>query len=295
MRSDGRLHLVKITSGDDVLCTHRSKMPRLVAGDIVTVEIDQLGTAPSAERANGNIVELTSRKNLLSRPNRRGRARSIVANVDQMILVIATEPVTAPLLIDRFLVTAHTNGISAALVLNKCELIDDASSKRWNELLSAYQTIGYPTLRTSAATGVGMCELGSWLCDRISILVGNSGVGKSSLTARIAGTNDIAIGELSKRLGSGKHTTSTTTLFEISPGTIIVDSPGVRDLATWHLSPGEIAEGFPEIAALHHACQFRDCEHVEEPGCAVRGNDTVSAQRWESYCRLLDEAKRTDE
>jgi ribosome biogenesis GTPase len=249
-----------------------------VCGDLVRCEFDSL-------HSELHIVGIEPRTNGLYRTNSRGGSELIAANLTQLLVVAAPLPRPDFFVVDRYLCAARCSGIPAGIVFNKSEL---PTNQDIEGELAAFAAAGLAVLRVSAHTDAGLNELRSQLSDRTSILVGQSGVGKSSLLRALLPDCDTPIGELI-RDDEGRHTTTATRLYSLPGGGDILDSPGVRDFAPAidRLDPSAL--GFAEIESVAHLCRFADCRHLREPNCAVRsGVDaaSISARRYESYRRL---------
>ncbi|MCZ0936245.1 MAG: ribosome small subunit-dependent GTPase A [Gemmatimonadetes bacterium] len=239
------------------------------------------------------IVRLRARSGALSRHGvSKRREQVIVANVDQVAVVVS---VTAPdpdfLMVDRLLALAALSGIDAFLVVNKTDLGEPASG----DGLGQYAALGVETLPMSAESGAGLTALAGRLTGRITVLSGQSGVGKSSLLNALVPKLDLRVGEISERRGRGRHTTVASALYRYPGGGYVADTPGLQYLALWGLDPAELPGGFVEIAAAGEGCRFADCRHRVEPDCAVRAaveDGEIRPRRLESYLRLLDEAEK---
>lgn len=256
-------HTVVVEGEDGVAhpCSVRRQTGRPVTGDRV------LWVPDPGER--GVVVGIETRRTVLARPDARGRSRPLAANVDQIVVVFAPQPDCPDTLLDRYLVAATHHGLDALLLLNKIDRVGPADRPRLEERLALYGGLGYATCESSARAPGGVEALAAHLRDRTSILVGPSGVGKSSLVRALVPDAQAAVREVSEATGHGRHTTSASTLFHLPGGGDLIDSPGVRDFGVWHLPREAIAHGFVEIQALAHDCRFRDCRHRGEPGCAV--------------------------
>jgi ribosome biogenesis GTPase len=242
--------------------------------------------APSEE--TGVISALIERRNVLERPDIRGRLRPIAANIDLMLVVFAPEPAPQPHLLDRYLVAAAYIDVEPVLVLNKADLITGTAL---TDQLAVYAALGYRTLITdhSMAHAEDLMEV---IGDDTLILVGQSGVGKSSLIQRLLPDVAIRVGALSVVADKGRHTTTTTELFPLPQGGRLIDSPGVRDFGLSHLPIEEVERGFREFQPLLGHCRFRDCRHQSEPGCALLNavsEGVISPQRFDSYLRIRDD------
>ncbi|GAB4482171.1 MAG: ribosome small subunit-dependent GTPase A [Anaerolineales bacterium] len=242
---------------------------------------------------SGAIEEILPRKSEITRldPRPQGIYRQILlANADQAVFVFAcANPEPKLRMLDRFLVIAEKQKIPAVIVANKVELIGlDAAQQKFG----FYRELGYPVLYTSAKESIGIEELRAALTGKLSALAGPSGVGKSSLMNCIQPGLGIAVGEISAALNKGKHTTNFRQLHPLIGGGWVADAPGWKSLALWDTEPEELDAYFPELAPLVENCQFSDCSHTHEPGCAVlaalqRGD--LRPQRYESYLKMKDE------
>ena len=217
--------------------------------------------------------------------------RPAVANIDQLVILCSqAPPVTDPYLIDKVTVIALRQGIRPIILLNKSDL--DPS----DALFDAYTKAGFPVLRASAATGEGIEALRALLPGKISAFTGNSAIGKSSILNRLDERFALPVGEMSEKIGRGKHTTRHVELLRLENGGIVADTPGFSTfdaVGLADLRPEDLAGDFPEIAGVAEPCRFSDCRHIKEPGCAVREalrRGDIAPSRYESYCRLAEEA-----
>jgi ribosome biogenesis GTPase / thiamine phosphate phosphatase len=278
--SHGRQVLVEAADGRRIPCAVQGRRLQVVCGDDVMWRAD-------AMQGKGIVIERLPRRSALSRTNSSGAAETLVANISQVVALCAAQPVPDFFIVDRYVAAAELLGIRAAIVRNKKELSgpgDTATAE-----LAVYARIGYTTLECSARTGEGLADLEALLRDEVSVLVGQSGVGKSSLANRLLPGLGAVTAELSSATDEGRHATSVATLHHLPQGGDLLDSPGVRDFAPAIELIGDPAQAFREIAALAPNCRFTDCRHLREPGCAVRGavqEGGVSARRYESYRRL---------
>jgi len=251
-----------------------------VVGDRVHVRLSGDGTA--------TIESIEPRSRVLSRRDPgRPVEQVIVANPDQAVFVLAcADPDPNPRTLDRLLVAAERGGIPALICANKIDLVHKGDARNF---FSDYPRIGYPVFFTSAATGAGMKELRAALRDRVSVLAGPSGVGKTSLLNRLEPGLGRRTMEVSEATREGKHTTVVAELLPLSGGGHIVDTPGLKAFALWDIEPEEVDAYFPEIRGRVAGCAFSDCSHTHEPGCAVvqaveRGE--ISPLRYDSYLRI---------
>lgn len=274
-------------------CVSRTNLGSLVAGDKVVWRAgsDQTGVIES-------VMERTS---LLQRPDNFGNLKAVAANVDQMLIVIACEPEPQANLIDRYLVAAQLMNIRPIIVLNKADLIDDNNSDALEDLLSIYQNLNYKIVKiiSSRHQTPQLSDLLDHIEQRTSIIVGQSGVGKSSLINTLLPEAKLEVGPLSSQTGEGTHTTTKAKLFHLSCGGQLIDSPGIRDFSLWHINEQQLQLGFVEIAERVSDCKFRDCSHENEPSCAVLAaadNGDIHPKRFASYQRikiaLLDQQAR---
>lgn len=256
----------------------------VVVGDRVTVLRHEDGSH--------TIEEVAARTSELARraPGRSGRHRAkvVVANVDQMVPVFAvTHPEPRLRMLDRFLVLGEANDLDAAIIANKVDLGSDEVRAAFR----AYESIGYPVLFTSAETGEGVDGVRELLHDRISVLAGPSGVGKSSLLNAMQPGLGLRTGQVSETVGKGRHTTVSSVLIPLEFGGWVADTPGLRELGLWGIEDADLDGCFPEMRPFLGACQFRSCSHTHEPGCAVLeavDAGAVSQARYESYRAMLD-------
>ncbi len=211
----------------------------------------------------------------------------ILANPDQAVFVFAcASPEPHLRMLDRYLVISERQKLPAIIVANKIDLVGRA---RAVEMFGFYVPLGYPVIYACAKTGEGVDELHQQLKGKLSALAGPSGVGKSSLLNAIQPGLGLAVREISAAFKKGRHTTTVRQLFPLEDGGYVADTPGMRSLALWDTEPEELDGYFPELAPLVQHCQFNDCNHKTEPGCAVRAAvdaGTVSPERYDSYLRL---------
>jgi len=275
----GRHLVVRTADGAELRARPFGRSLAVVCGDEVRCRVDR-------QHDELHVIEVLPRHNALWRANSRGGAEPVVANLTQLLVVLAPVPLPDLFVVDRYLCAATAAGLPATLIVNKSDLGIDAALAAE---LDAYVAPGYAALTCSAASGVGMTELlGRLGPGTVAALVGQSGVGKSSLVRRLMPQVDIAIGEL-VRAEEGRHTTTAARLFDLPHGAALIDSPGVRDFAPAVSALDERTLGFPEVARLAPGCRFSDCRHMREPGCAVRAaaeDGSWHARRYESYRRL---------
>ncbi|MBK9445833.1 MAG: ribosome small subunit-dependent GTPase A [Betaproteobacteria bacterium] len=275
----GRQYLVEFSDGSTRLCFPRGKKSEIACGDRVTVM--------STGEGQGVVEKTSERRSLLYRSND-FRQKLIAANVTQIAIVVATEPSFSDTLVTRCLVAADSQDIKALIVLNKCDLTDALPAAR--EALKVYRQLGYAVVELSAKE-CGKALL-PYLDGETSVLVGQSGMGKSTLiNALIPGAN-AATREISEALDSGKHTTTHARLYHLDPHSDLIDSPGLQEFGLRHLDLATLEAGFPEFQPLLGQCRFRDCHHDREPDCALRNavlTGAITARRFACYHELRAE------
>ncbi|OYV75845.1 MAG: ribosome small subunit-dependent GTPase A [Chromatiales bacterium 21-64-14] len=255
---------------------------------------DRIRWRPTGAGA-GVLTALEPRRSLLARPDARGRLRPLAANVDQLVVVVAPAPPAGPDLIDRYLIAAEHEGLAALLLLHKEDLLEADTRPGWTQRAAHYRALGYPVITASAHTGTGLGPLARGLAGRTSILVGQSGVGKSSLVNALIPDREARVGLLSAATGLGCHTTSTTTFYPLPEGGALIDSPGVRQFGLGPLNAEHLAAGFVEFRPYLGQCRFRDCRHRVEPGCALRAAvdaGAVTRERYERFLQIQQELAR---
>jgi ribosome biogenesis GTPase len=242
-----------------------------------------------AGEGRGMITEVLPRRNKLSRKaaGPKPMEQVIVANVDQVIpLFAAARPEPKWGLLDRYLADAEMVGLPAIICITKCDLVDERSL---DDVVALYRGIGYTVILTSAATNRGFDELKEVLEGRLSVLTGKSGVGKTTLLNTLQPGLGLKVNEVGRNSGKGKHTTSNLELYRLDFGGSVVDTPGMREFGLWNLGDRDAAELFPEMRPFLGQCQFHQCTHVHEPGCAILGavaSGLIAESRYRSLSRL---------
>jgi ribosome biogenesis GTPase len=255
---------------------------------------DYVGFTREATGEGGIIHEILPRKTVLMRAQGRTAMKPIAANLDRLVIVMVPPPVFSQALVDSYAVAAELLGIQPVLVLNKSDLMPAADRLAFESVLSVYRGVPYPVLFTSTHTGEGMAELEGLLAHHTAALVGPSGVGKSSLIQCLSKEESIRVGDVTEK-GIGKHTTTATRLYTLADGGALIDSPGVREFQLWPVTKDEVLRGFPEFKSHLIGCQFRDCSHAIEPGCAVQAalaDGKISAHRYKTFQTLMQQAHK---
>jgi len=286
--SYGSQGVVLLPDGERKRCKFRRTVGRPFCGDRVLVA--------RADDASLVVESILSRKNVFVRSDERQRQHIIAANLDQALIVIAAAPLPSRDLMERYLLAVHSLGIKPVIVLNKTDIEvaanETAAGATVLSHMPDYEALGYTVIRTSCKTAPGISGLQSVLKDRTSILVGQSGVGKSSLINQLLPDLDIQTGALSTSTGKGTHTTTSTMLYQFTGGGHLIDSPGVWEYGIWKLTREELADGFIEFEPWLGQCRFNNCVHATEPDCAIKqavADGHILEWRYQSYLRLLEQ------
>lgn len=284
--SYGSQGVVLLADGERKRCKFRRKVGRPFCGDRVLVA--------RADDTALVVESILPRTNYFVRADERQRQHVIAANLDQVLIVVATRPLPSRDLMERYLLAVHSLGIEPVIIYNKTDLkvATDETAAGASVLthMSDYEALGYTVVRTSCKTEPGISGLRSLLKDRTSILVGQSGVGKSSLINQVLPNMQIQTGALSTSTGKGTHTTTSTILYQLPDGGYLIDSPGVWEYGIWKLENYELAAGFVEFDPWLGECRFNNCVHATEPDCAIKkavADGQIRDWRYQSYLRLL--------
>ena len=273
----GRQYVVELADGTLLPCFPRGKKSEIACGD----RVDIMRTSDD----QGVVEAIQPRVSLLYRSNEI-RQKLIAANVDQLVIVVATEPAFSDELVARALLAAESEEIAPLIVLNKCDLADKLPAAR--QRLATLAGLGYPILELSALNHAE--DLRPWLAGKTSVLVGQSGMGQSTLVNALIPEANAATREISQALDSGKHTTTHATLYHLDGDSDLIDSPGLQEFGLGHLDRQEIEIAFREFRPFLGQCRFRDCRHDREPGCALRAAveaGTIDPGRFASYHRIV--------
>ncbi len=257
----GQHLLVQDEEGKNHHCLFRQNLGEIVCGDRVLWQV--------ASDDQGVVVSLLPRTTVLSRPDYSGRDKPLAANITQLIVVLAPKPAPTGYLTDQYLVAAELIGVKALITLNKADMLEAKEWREFQQQYACYEETGYPMVGVSARREHGLEPLMERLSGETSILVGQSGVGKSSLINALIPHRDETIGALSETSGLGRHTTSVATLHFLENGGEIIDSPGVRSFRLGKVTCQQLEAGFREFAPFLGQCQFSNCTHRSEPGCAL--------------------------
>lgn len=276
-----RQMLLRLADDTELRGRIKGKKLRPVCGD--QVEIQSLPNEPE-----WLIVDILPRDTVLTRPDSRGRTDILAANLDYLVVVASESPPVDWYIIDRYLCAAELMKVPAMVLFNKTDL--QAASESSVAALAEYEAAGYPTLHCSAENGSNVAQFGAMLRNHTAIIVGQSGVGKSSLINYLLGDERLRVGEISHATGEGRHTTVNSAMLTLPGGGKIIDSPGVRDYAPAVEQPDDVIRSFREFRLYEQDCRFANCRHLREPGCAVKAavdDGRISARRYESFRRLL--------
>ena len=260
----------------------------IAVGDRVTFEVED------RTENTAIITDIAPRENYIMRQSvhKTAHGHMLAANLDQAILLATlTLPRTSLGFIDRFLVSAESFRIPTVVVFNKADILNDEGLAYQQEIIDMYEQIGYPCLVTSAIEGQGMDAFRELLNNKITLLSGHSGVGKSSLVNAIAPNLNLRTNEVSTFANKGIHTTTFAEMFELAPDTYIIDTPGIKELGLMDTSKTEIGHYFPEMRDRLNQCRFNNCLHLNEPGCAIKdavAEGDIAESRYLSYLSMVE-------
>ncbi len=268
-------------------CNIRRAVKSLVTGDRVVWR-----KAPTQEQGMQGVVEAVEpRETELCRPDIYDGLKPVAANVEQIFIVSSPQPAFSDQIIDRYLVACEDAGIQPIIVLNKVDLVSADEAAFINQRLETYQNMGYQVIRASAFTGEGIDLLRENFVGKVSVLVGQSGVGKSSLIDKALPEVNLVIGDISTGSGLGQHTTTVARWYPLAEGGALIDSPGIREFGLWHLAVDRITRGFIDFHPFLGTCKFRDCGHNNDPGCALQQaviEGKLDEGRLANYHRIID-------
>lgn len=296
MRSTGSWVTVMGLNGEMVECKLKGnfRIQGIRSTNPVAVG-DKVQFITDGQSKTGMVTRIEPRYNFIIRKATRLSKQShiIAANIDQaVVMVTLAQPRTSTGFIDRFLVTAEAYHIPAAIIFNKCDLYDADQMEQLGWMIGLYRSLGYACIKTSAITGLGLEETGTLFRDKVSLLSGHSGVGKSALINAIEPGLMRKTGDISTYHNKGKHTTTFAEMLPLRVGGFIIDTPGIKEFGLVHFDKQEVAERFPEMRNLMHQCQFNNCTHVHEPGCAVKKaleQGEIDPGRYKNYLGILND------
>ena len=295
IKNTGSWYSVKTDTGKVVECKIkgnfrlkgiRSTNP-VAVGDNVEIALNSEGTA--------FITHIEERRNYIIRKSQNLSKQShiLAANVDQAFLIVTVNyPQTSTTFIDRFLASAEAYSVPVVLVFNKCDILSDDERHYQQSVIHLYETIGYECREVSATTGEGVDGLHALLKGKITLLSGNSGVGKSTLINQILPEANLRTAEISDAHNTGMHTTTFSEMRELPEGGYIIDTPGIKGFGTFNMEPEELTSYFPEIFHFSKGCKFSNCTHTHEPGCAVLkaiDDHFIAQSRYQSYLNMLED------
>lgn len=299
LRSTGSWYTVRLDDGSRVEARLRGKMRittgkntnPVAVGDEVVIDMED------KEEGISTISDIVDRKNYISResPKHQYSRHIIAANLDQaFVIATISNPRTSTGFIDRFLVTAEAFDIPAHIILNKQDALTAKDLKKQDLYLEAYASAGYPVHLVSAIDKKGTDELTELMRDKVTLVAGHSGVGKSTLINAIVPELDLRTAIISKKHQKGTHTTTFAEMFELSIGGYIIDTPGIKEFGILDMEPQEVGHYFPEIRAHLQDCRFNNCLHMEEPGCAVMEalvKGEIHEERYKNYVGIVMNAQ----
>ncbi len=275
-----------LNSGDLIRCYLRQNLGAPVPGDRVSFRVDS--------NQQGVIESLDERKSLLQRPSVHAGLKPVVANIDHIFIIVAPLPDFSSILLDRYIIAIEQTGIEFTIVANKADLHAEYEAQRIDSQLAIYQELNYPVIKISTKDVESRAAMIKVIENRSSILVGQSGVGKSSIINWLFPDAALSTQSISENSRLGQHTTTASQLFCLDNRSpqhgFIIDSPGIREFGLWHLSHQQIADGYKEFLPFLGTCKFRDCIHVNEPGCEIIAavkQQKIHPQRWNNYIKII--------
>jgi len=298
-KSTGSWYVIKTDDGETFNARIKGKFKidsitstnPIAVGDKVNIEMENEG--------EGSVVinEIYPRKNYITRqsPHNKNQHHIVAANLDQSLLFATLkDPKTSQGFIDRFLIASEAYHVPAIIVFNKTDIYKKKELEKLDEVRSIYEAIGYAVQEMSIADNTGINEVKDLLKDKVTLLSGHSGVGKSSFINIVFPELTLKTQDVSGWSGKGLHTTTFAEMFDLPFGGKVIDTPGLREFALMDIPKQELSHFFPEMRALINDCQFNNCMHLNEPGCAIKeavNNGTISIDRYMSYCNILDSIK----
>lgn len=298
LRSTGSWYQVALPGGEEISCRLKGKMRQedkrftnpIAVGDRVEVQVEPHGES-------GVISAVMPRDNYIVRASTRKKhhLHILAANIDQALLMVTYKyPKLKKGFIDRVLLACETYHVPGVLVFNKIDLLKEDEMEALYAVAALYEEIGYPVFLISAETGFGLEKLKTAMHNKVSLLAGNSGVGKSTLLNVLHPQLTLKTAPLSNYSGKGQHTTTFANMHPVPFGGFVIDTPGIKELSAVDLAPEEVSQYFPEMRALLQHCKFNNCTHLDEPGCAVKAavdNGDIAFSRYENYVHIVYDIK----
>ena len=295
LRSTGSWYTVMSGDGETIECRLKGKFRTkgiratnpIAVGDIVDFEVEN-------NHDTGIIVNIHTRTNHIIRKATKlsHETHIIAANIDQVVIIVSlVQPRTSLGFIDRLLATAEAYHIPAVVVINKTDLYNTDVTEQMNSIISTYNAVGYNITTSSVVDKSGLDDFKNLLINKISLLSGHSGVGKSALINSVDPTLDLKTGSISEYHQKGTHTTTFATMFALKFGGFVIDTPGIKEFGLVEFDKTELGQRFPEIRQRMHECRFNNCLHLNEPGCAVIEavkNEEISDFRYRNYLNMLE-------
>lgn len=297
VKNTGSSYLVRFDDGSQSACKVKGNFRIKGIRTTNPVAVGDIVEVASCEGDFDFIVAVTPRRNYIVRraSNLSKESHILAANIDLAVLVVTLrEPEVTTVFIDRFFATCEAYNVPGAMVINKCDLWDSLDKEIAEGMRNLYTSLGYATLFVSASTGEGLDNLRDLTRDKLSLMAGNSGVGKSSLINALVPGANLRTGEISDIHHTGTHTTTFSEMVTLPYGGYLIDVPGVRGFGTIDFTPEEVGHFFPEIFRFSRECRFGDCRHTNEPGCAVIPaveEHYIAESRYASYLSILEETQ----
>ncbi|WP_111978874.1 small ribosomal subunit biogenesis GTPase RsgA [Algibacillus agarilyticus] len=277
---------IQNSTGEIKRCDIRRTIKSLVAGDRVVWR-----SSEEAQSSNDGVIEaVEERETVLSRPDFYDGLKPVAANIEQVIILSSIKPDLSLSIIDRYLIAVEQMGALPIIAINKIELLSVDELVKLKQTMAYYEKLGYPVYLFSVKEETGLKELITHFDDKVSIVVGQSGVGKSSLVNYLLPGLNTIVNDISENSGLGQHTTTVSRLYNLKPSGHLIDSPGIREFSLWHLTEDEVFSGFVEFID-YKTCKYRDCSHINTPNCGIidaanRGD--IMRSRLDNYYRIIE-------